>query len=179
MGGRGKRPRVMENNMELASRIRALEDIEAIKRLKYDYFFFCDTKQPEKVRDCFMEGPIHIDYGRMGVFDHRDPLVALFTELACHDHMVEMHHAQNPRIDLVDECLARGSWGLYYYLIDTRERSVTQLGAYYDDEYRKVDGRWLISATVCKVNSTYLCDLSEHVARVLFAGSTATINPTP
>ena len=156
--------------MDLASRIQALEDIEAIKRLKYDYFYYCDTKQPDKVRECFLDGPVHIDYGSIGMFEQRDALVSVFTEMACHDHMVEMHHAQNPRIDLVDETTARGVWGLYYHLIDTRTRSVTQLGAYYEDEYRKIGGRWLISATVCKVHSTCVCDLSEHVAKVLFAG---------
>jgi hypothetical protein len=171
--GRNNQAKVTRQTMTLTKRVQALEDIEAIKRLKYDYFFFCDTKQPEHVRDCFVDGPVHIDYGAVGVFDHRDKLIAVFTELACHDHMVEMHHAQNPRIDLVDTSRAMGSWGLYYYLIDTRENSVTQLGAHYEDEYRKVDGNWLISATVCKVNSTYRCDLSEHVAKVLFAGSTS------
>jgi len=159
--------------MDLTSRIQALEDIEAIKRLKHDYFYFCDTKQPDKVRDCFVEGPVHIDYGRIGVFTQLDALVAVFTEMACHEHMVEMHHAQNPRIDLLDETSAKGVWGLYYHLIDTNSRSVTQLGAYYEDEYRKVDGRWLISSTVCKVNSTHVSDLSDHVARVVFAGRTA------
>jgi len=39
-------------SMDLASRIQALEDIEAIKRLKYDYFYFCDSKQPDRVRAC-------------------------------------------------------------------------------------------------------------------------------
>ena len=156
--------------MDLAGRIRALEDIAAIKRLKYDYFYFCDTKQPDKVRGCFVDGPVHIDYGRIGVFEHRDALVAVFAELACHEHMLEMHHAQNPRIDLVDGASARGVWGLYYHLIDTSARRVTQLGAYYEDEYRKVRGRWLISSTVCTVNSTHVSDLSEHAARVVFAG---------
>ena len=156
--------------MDLAGRIRALEDIAAIKRLKYDYFYFCDTKQPDKVRGCFVDGPVHIDYGRIGVFEHRDALVAVFAELACHEHMLEMHHAQNPRIDLVDGASARGVWGLYYHLIDTSARRVTQLGAYYEDEYRKVGGRWLISSTVCTVNSTHVSDLSEHAARVVFAG---------
>ena len=157
-------------SMDLAGRIRALEDIAAIKRLKYDYFYFCDTKQPDKVRGCFVDGPVHIDYGRIGVFEHRDALVAVFAELACHEHMLEMHHAQNPRIDLVDGASARGVWGLYYHLIDTSARRVTQLGAYYEDEYRKVGGRWLISSTVCTVNSTHVSDLSEHAARVVFAG---------
>lgn len=156
--------------MDLAARVQALEDIQAIKRLKCDYFFYCDSKQPARVLECFVEGPVHIDYGRIGTFDSREGLVAVFTELACHDHMVEMHHAQNPRIDLVDAFNARGTWSLYYYLIDTDRQTATQLGACYEDEYRKVDGRWLISATVCTVNSTCVSDLSEHVARVVFAG---------
>ena len=103
----------------------------------------------------------------------RDALVAVFTELACHEHMVEMHHGQNPRIDLADAASARGIWGLYYHLIDTRTRCVTQLGAYYEDEYRKIGGRWLISSTVCTVNSTHVSDLSERVAKLVFAGRSA------
>ena len=54
--------------MDLAHRLQALEDIEAIKRLKYDYFYYCDTKQPDKMRQCFVDGPVHIDYGRVGIF---------------------------------------------------------------------------------------------------------------
>ena len=158
--------------MELAERIQALEDREAIKRLKYDYFFFCDSKQPDKVRACFIDGPVHIDYGRVGIFTHRDELITVFTELACNEHMVEMHHAQNPRIDLIDERHAVGGWSLYYHLIDTRSNIVTQLGAVYEDEYLKIDGLWLISSTICKVTSTQVSDLSDHVARNLFAGRT-------
>ena len=30
--------------MDIGKRIQALEDIEAIKRLKHDYLFFCDSK---------------------------------------------------------------------------------------------------------------------------------------
>ena len=156
--------------MDIAKRIQALEDIEAIKRLKYDYLFFCDSKQPDKVLECFVPGPLHIDFGQLGTFSRREELVAVFTRLACHDFMVEMHHAQNPRIDLLDDGNAAGTWGLYYHLIDTRQQTVTQLGACYRDEYRKLDGRWLISASVCEVNSTYTCELQENTAKVVFAG---------
>ena len=166
------RDRTEEQNMELAQRIQALEDVEAIKRLKHDYLYFCDSKQPDKVRECFVAGPVHIDYGEVGVFDNREALVEVFTQAACHDHMVEMHHAQNPRIDLVDAGSARGVWGLFYHLIDTRRQLVTQLGACYADEYRKVDGRWLISSTICRINSAYTTQLAgpEAQARVVFAG---------
>lgn len=159
--------------MNLAQRIQALEDIEAIKRLKHDYLYFCDSKQPDRVMDCFVAGPVHIDYGEVGVFDSREALVEVFSRAACHEHMVEMHHAQNPRIDLVDDHSARGVWGLFYHLIDTRNQLVTQLGACYEDEYRKVDGRWLISSTICRVHSAYTSELSGKAARVVFAGNPA------
>lgn len=151
-------------------RLARLEAIEAIQRLKHDYFFFCDQKRPEQVRDCFVDGPCHIDYGRIGVFTHRDQLIAVFTELACHAHMVEMHHAQNPRIEVLSDTEARAVWSLYYSLIDTRQQQLTQLGGYYEDEYRCVDGQWKIYATVFNATSTLSCALSEGVARVLFAG---------
>ncbi|MEH6551328.1 MAG: nuclear transport factor 2 family protein [Pseudomonadales bacterium] len=158
--------------MDFSQRLQALEDIEAIKRLKYDYFFFCDHKQPNKVKDCFMEGEVKIDYGRIGCFDNRETLVAVFSQLACAENIVEMHHAQNPRID-VDGDSANGVWGIYYYMIDTLQNSVTQLGGYYEDEYRKIESNWKISATVFHVTSTVLTDIASGVANIIFAGGAA------
>lgn len=163
----------MTDLADLAARITALEDIEAIKRLKYEYFFFCDQKQPEKVRDCFVEGPVEIDYGRVGVFNNREELYAVFDKLACVPHIVEMHHAQNPQIDLQGPDSASAIWGLYYYMINTNDQTVTQLGAYYEDEYRKVDGNWKISATRCVVTSTTLLSLADGAVQALFAGTAA------
>ena len=122
----------------LESRIQALEDIEAIKRLKYDYLFFSDHKQPEKMRDCFAPGAISIDYGRIGTFNSRDELVAVFEQLACAEHIIEMHHAQNPRVNLLGKNKAQGVFGLYYFMIDARQQVVTQLGGYYEDAYEKI-----------------------------------------
>lgn len=158
---------------DLAARISALEDLEAIKRLKYDYFFFCDHKQPQNMRECFAEGTVHIDYGRIGVFDNRETLVAIFDQLACAEHIVEMHHAQNPRIDLIDSQNANGFWSLYYFLIDTQQKVATQLGGYYEDKYIKVNGTWKISSTVFNVTSTQITDVSDALAKVIFAGRTA------
>jgi hypothetical protein len=120
-----------------------------------------------------VEGPIDLDYGRIGQFTHRDRLIEVFTELACRDHVVEMHHGQNPQIRIIDDTCAAGRWGLYYYLIDTRQNTVTQLAGFYDDEYRRADGEWRILKSVYEVTSTQIFDLSEGVARLVFAGRTA------
>lgn len=154
----------------LEARVRALEDLEAIRALKAHYFLSCDRKDPQAVAACFMPGEVLIDYGAIGVFHHRDELVELFTRMACHEHIVEMHHGVNPNITVVDGSHAHGTWGLFYHQINTRERTVTQLGAYYEDDYRKLDGAWKIANTRCVVTSTLVSELSEGLEKIVFAG---------
>ncbi len=159
--------------MDLEQRIARLEAIDAIKQLKAKYFFACDNKQADVVRGCFVDGDMVIDYGRVGSFTKADDMVAIYTKYACEPHIVEMHHAQNPQIKISSETQASATWGLYYYMIDTRRHTVTQLGGFYEDEYRCVDGEWKISKTTYRVSSTQLMDLSEGMATVIFTGREA------
>ena len=159
--------------MTLEQRLSRLEAIEAIRQLKARYFQACDNKQPDLVRECFAGGQIDLRYGRIGNFSDREQMLAVFTELACQPHIVEMHHGQNPRIEVHDAGRATGSWGLYYYLIDTRRQTVTQLAGFYDDDYVCRDGQWRITRSYYEVTSTQIFDLSEGLARVIFAGAAA------
>lgn len=159
--------------MSIEERLARLEAIEAIRQLKATYFHACDSKQPDLVRECFAPGAIELRYGRIGDFDNRESMLAVFTELACQEHIVEMHHGQNPRIEITGPDSASGTWGLYYYLIDTRRNTVTQLGGFYDDAYEKRDGRWQIVRSVYEVTSTQIFDLSEGLAKLVFAGRAA------
>ena len=156
----------------LEQRIAALEDIEAIKRLKYRYFRASDGKDAETFRDCFAAGEIVIEYGRIGSYRNRDDLTQVFSDLACQDHIVEMHHAQNPDIELLDENRARGIWSLYYYMINTRDKNAVQLGGVYKDEYIRTDGGWRMACSAFEVTSTQMLDFAESL-RLLFAGRTA------
>lgn len=155
---------------QIERRLQALEDIEAVRALKTRYLASCDAKDPQGMRACFADGPVHIDYGRVGTFDRADALVKVFTELACHEHMVELHHGVNPQIEVLDENRARGKWGLHYFLIDTKTKSLTQLGGYYEDEYRKTNGAWKISSTRFVATSTLAMDVNEGSVKTLFAG---------
>ncbi|WP_211453733.1 nuclear transport factor 2 family protein [Collimonas antrihumi] len=154
----------------LEARLTRMEDIQAICQLKADYLLCCDRKDPEGMRACFMEGEVVIDYGVVGCFTHRDQLVDVFVRLGCHPHIVEMHHGVNPQIAILEQNLARASWGLHYQQIDTIKKTVTQLGAFYEDEYRKIEGEWKISKTRCNVMSTMVIDIADGAARILFAG---------
>lgn len=156
---------------ELESRLQHLEDIEAIRQLKARYLFCCDRKDPDGVRECFAPGEVTIDFGRVGVFTHRDQLVDVFTRLGCVEHVIDMHHGVNPQIELIDDENARGTWGLHYVMINTRDKQLVELGSYYYDEYIKLDGQWKISATRNVVDSTRIMDISGETPKILFAGS--------
>ncbi|ROR94761.1 SnoaL-like protein [Sinobacterium caligoides] len=159
-----------EELQSLQKRVQRLEAIEAIKQLKARYLSACDSKQLTLIRDCFAEGEIDIDYGAVGCFRHRDELLALFDNVGNHQHMVEMHHGQNPRITLLDEEQAEGEWGLYYFLINSEENTLTQLGGVYADRYRLIDGQWRITASQFTPTSTLVSQLEQGQAEIMVAG---------
>lgn len=153
----------------IEQRLRTLEDTEAIRALKARYFFACDRKDPKTMRACFVDGPAHIDYGVVGTFDNADALIKVYTEVGCHDYMVEMHHGMNGQISVKDESGASGKWSLHYFLINTKDKTVTQLGGYYEDEYRRQGADWKISRTRFVATSTLVLNIADAGSRVLFA----------
>lgn len=158
------------NTGELESRLRKLEDAEAIRQLKYRYFSSCDDKDPVAVRACFVDGSMEIDYGAVGRFENADAMVAVYKAVGCHPHMVEMHHGANPQIEVHNAEQASGNWSLHYFLINTQTKTCTQLGGQYEDEYHKQDGQWKISRTRFVATSTLVLDINEGLAKAVFAG---------
>lgn len=155
---------------ELEARVRVLEDTEAIRSLKARYLACCDAKDPVGMRACFADGTVAIDYGVLGTFDRADALVDIFKQIGCHPHMVEMHHGANPQITLKSADHAEGRWGLHYQLINTNDNTLTQLGAYYEDEYRKTAAGWKMSATKCVVTSMLSLKLAADAVQALVIG---------
>lgn len=156
----------------LEARVSRLEAIEAIKNLKARYWHCCDHKDVEGVRDCFVEGPIEIHYdGPVGLVHHRDGLSQVFKDVAFNLHIVEMHHGGPPQIEvrLPDEAIAR--WQLVYHLMNTEARTISVVGGYYDDEYRRVQDEWLISKARFTVCSAVTYGWKDAVVRVLHAGA--------
>ncbi len=154
----------------LEDRIARLEAIEAIRALKARYLAACDAKDPEAVRACFADGPVHIDYGAIGTFDNADDLVKIYTDIACHPHMLEMHHGSNPRIELTDSHTAEGAWSMQYQLINSNDMTLTQIGGVYLDEYRLIEGEWKITSTHFSAESTLAVELGEAALKKMFAG---------
>lgn len=167
----------MTTPLSIADRLSLLEDREAIRELKARYLAACDAKDPAGMRACFVDGPVHIDFGPVGTFDRADALVEVFKAIGCHPHMVEMHHGVNPIIEHVGRGRARGHWGLHYQLINTRENTLTQLGAYYDDEYVRVARAWKIEKTRCVITSMLVLQLGDDGVKRLLAANSPPATP--
>jgi hypothetical protein len=158
---------------DLEARIARLEAIEAIKNLKARYWYCCDQKDVEGVRDCFAEGPVEIHYdGPVGLVRHRDGLYEVFKDLACQSHIVEMHHGGPPRIEVHSSDEASARWGLVYHLLNTEARTISVVGGYYDDEYMRVAGEWLISKARFEVCSAVTYGWKDAALRLLYSGAT-------
>ncbi len=160
------------NNIEaLAQRLQELEDLRAISELKYRYLNACDAKRPDDVLNCFAAGEIVIDFGHIGRFSSREAFVAVFEELGCHEHIVDMHHAQNPLISLTGPDSARGDVGLRFLSLNTRDKTRLQLAGRYHDEYQRIGGQWRISASRFRVNAVEIIDFSGEQAVIRYAGN--------
>ena len=155
--------------ISINQRLTRLEAIDAIKTLKATYLMACDTKDPALMRDCFIDGELVIDYGPVGQFNHREQLVEIFTDIGCHPHMLESHHGHNPIIELIDDYYAKGSWELAYQVLNSREKTLTQIAMIYRDEYCCVDGYWKISASITQTLSTLVYDISGEQPMLVHA----------
>ncbi len=156
----------------LEARVARLEAIEAIKALKARYWRCCDRKDMEGVRDCFLEGPVEIHYdGPVGLVHHRDGLYEVFKDVACQTQIVEMHHGGPPQIEVIGPDDAQGTWGLVYHLMNTDTKTISIVGGYYSDEYKRVDGRWWISKARFEVCSAVTYGWKDAAVRLLHGGA--------
>lgn len=123
----------------LEARLRRLEDIEAIRRLKYSYCYHYDRGDFEGFMACFAQDcRVELGLGRRA--SGRAEVEAMFrrshTMLQFSSHMVA-----NPLID-VEGDTARGTW--YLLLPSTRGGEALWSQARYDEEYVREDGDWKI-----------------------------------
>jgi hypothetical protein len=156
---------------DLEKRIQELEDILAIQNLKHTYLNACDVKDVKGMIATFVNSGCKIDYGPVGSFTNREDLAAVFQEVACHEYMLESHHAHNPIIKIIDTSYATGHWSLTYNLINTENSSITTLQGEYHDVYQKIDNDWLIKETTFSGRSSLNLQIDEELLKVIFAGS--------
>lgn len=130
---------------ELEERIQRIEDLEAIKQLKYRYWRSLDTKQWDALAGCF-SADVSVSYGEgRYAFQGREAVMRFLSEsLSVERGSVTIHHGHHPEIEITGPTTARGTWALYNYMFNQKENRGIRIGAYYHDDYVKIDGRWTI-----------------------------------
>ena len=133
---------------ELEARIRVLEDIEAIKRIKYRYWRCLDQKRWDELATCFVEDAT-VDYGEGRYRFQGVPAIIGFLResLGIQTGSIGVHHGHQPEIDLLGPTTARGTWALYNYFFNVKQKRCVRIGAFYEDDYVKTAAGWRIRHT--------------------------------
>lgn len=135
----------MVNLDNLETRIRVLEDIEAIKKLKAKYFNSIDKKQWNELAECFSEDGVWESGKRKVKIESAETIVQFIRKIEDGEHIINTHQGHNPVIEITSDTTGKGIWELSHYRDDVKERVRQQSAVFYEDTYVKVDGAWKIN----------------------------------
>lgn len=143
--------------MEDSARLQRLEDIEAIRMLKYRYCQACDDDHnPEKLGPLFTEDATWAA-STMGPAQGRTQIQKLLGDLGSSGAIRNSaHNAINPIIEVSgDE--ATGEWRLIMlYTGNNSDGShhFSRIIGWYKEAYRRIEGRWYIHDLYCEVEES-------------------------
>lgn len=120
-----------------------MDDLEAIRQLKYRYLRFLDTKAWEEYEETFVPEATG-DYAGL-VFEDRASLVAYMRKNMPADR-ITLHQVHHPEIT-VDGDTARGTWYLQDKVIIPAYKFVLEGAAFYEDRYVRTPEGWRIAHT--------------------------------
>ncbi len=124
-----------------------LQEIEAIKRLKYKYFRCLDTKRWDEMRECFIEDATAAYSSGKYSFDGREQILKFLVDAMDRPTVLSAHHGHHPEIEITSATTAVGVWALADTFIDLQAGITVRGAAYYRDDYVKVNGQWKIKST--------------------------------
>ena len=139
--------KAMVDLAEIEARMRRIEDVEAIKRLKYRYWRCLDRLDWEGVMDCFAEDGA-VDYAGTIKIDGKRALAEQLPAILG-EHL-GVHQGHHPEIDFTSDTTARGTWGLFVYALHNERKRGLRIVGFYEDEYVREDGQWKIRKSVMK-----------------------------
>ena len=127
--------------------VRKLEEIEAIKQLKYRYMRSIDQKLWKEMESCFTPDATSSYSGGKYAFDGRDAIMKFLTESMSRPTFLSSHRVHQPEIELTSPTTATGTWAMDDWVIDEQHGITIHGAAFYKDRYVKVGGEWKIEHT--------------------------------
>lgn len=133
----------------LEQSVTRLKDINELKRLQRIYGYYIDRSEWDQVVDLLTDDA-SAEYGQSGVYVGKEHIRAMlyaigYGERGLQPHQLREHIQLQPVITLsADGLTAKARWRGFVLLGQYEEYARWQLGPY-ENEYRKVDGKWQIS----------------------------------
>lgn len=124
-----------------------LQEIEAIKRLKYKYLRCVDLHLWDELRGCLTEDARSAYGDGKYAFDGREQIMKFLIAAMDRPTFITSHTCHQPEIDLTSPTTATGTWALHDVCIDLDAGTTLRGSAFYHDEYVKVNGAWKIKST--------------------------------
>jgi uncharacterized protein (TIGR02246 family) len=148
----------------IEDRLRLLEDIEEIRKLKARYAAACDDNyNADSIAELFTEDAIW-DGEALGKANGREAIRQFFSR-AAEFFPFAIHNVMNPIVE-VDGDRATARWSLLQPATMAKENRAVWLAAVYHDEYVRHHGRWMFRRL--KVTSHFLTPYEEGWAKKRF-----------
>ena len=128
---------------ELQRRIRALEDVEAIKKLKSRYWRCVDRKLWDELADCFVDDA-KFDIASWRKLEGTREFVQSLAKVL--GSASTAHQGHNAEIEITSDTTARGIWTLYDDIRDVQSKTTFRGYGFYEEEYVKKDDGWKIKS---------------------------------
>ena len=132
---------------ELEARVRRLEDIEEIRKLKATYCFLCDAglddrrNRDELISHFTAEARVDFGLGPASKFQGREGLEVFFGEVVPGAVSFCMHMVHNAIIE-VEGDRATGRWYYEAPTTDAASGRAQWMAGTYVEEYAREDGEW-------------------------------------
>ena len=130
---------------ELESRIKVLEDIEAIKKLRATYCYLCDAglgdaRNLDELLSHFSQNA-RLDFGPNAKFEGREGLRTFFGGIVPEALSFCMHMVHDPIIEVKGD-RATGKWYFEVPATARAENRAQWLAGTYEEEYVTENGEW-------------------------------------
>lgn len=137
------------SDLDVRAQLSRLNDLEEIRRLKYAYLRCLDQKDWDAMVDLFApEATAAYSAGKYS-YDGRDEIIGFLVRTMSRDTFHSSHKVHHPEID-VDGDRAKGTWALEDTVVDSEWNFVLMGSAFYEDDYERRSGRWVITRTTYK-----------------------------
>jgi len=121
--------------------------MEEIKRLKYKYVRCLDQKRWDDIAECFVPDAVASYGGGAWAFEGRDAILDFLRSSMGSEKFLSGHRVGQPEIDITGADTAKAIWALSDTVAQLEFGVDIRGGAFYEDEYVKVDGEWKIKST--------------------------------